>query len=31
VHRANIMQALDVHNTADMVVTAIRKGLVSIA
>ncbi len=31
VHRANIMQALDVHNTAEMVVVAIRKGLVSIA
>jgi DNA-binding NarL/FixJ family response regulator len=31
VHRANIMEALGVHNTADMVVTAIRKGLVSIA
>jgi len=31
VHRANIMQALDIHNTADLVVYAIRKGLVSIA
>jgi DNA-binding NarL/FixJ family response regulator len=31
VHRANIMRALDVHNTAEMVVTAIRQGLVSIA
>ena len=31
VHRANIMEALGVHNTAEMVVTAIRKGLVSIA
>jgi DNA-binding NarL/FixJ family response regulator len=31
VHRANIMHALDVHNTAEMVVTAIRQGLVSIA
>jgi DNA-binding NarL/FixJ family response regulator len=31
VHRANIMQALDVHNTAEMVVVAIRQGLVSIA
>ena len=31
VHRANIMEALGVHNTAEMVVTAIRQGLVSIA
>ena len=31
VHRANIMQSLDVHNTADLVVHAIRHGLVSIA
>jgi DNA-binding NarL/FixJ family response regulator len=31
VHRANIMQALDIHNTAELVVYAIRKGLVSIA
>ncbi len=31
VHRANIMQALGIHNTAEMVVYAIRKGLVSIA
>lgn len=31
VHRANIMQALGKHNTAEMVVYAIRKGLVSIA
>lgn len=31
VHRANIMEALGVHNTAEMVVTAIRRGLVSIA
>jgi DNA-binding NarL/FixJ family response regulator len=31
VHRANIMQALDIHNTADLVVYAIRNGLVSIA
>jgi DNA-binding NarL/FixJ family response regulator len=31
VHRANIMQALDIHNTAELVVHAIRSGLVSIA
>ncbi len=31
VHRANIMQALDMHNTAELVVYAIRNGLVSIA
>lgn len=31
VHRANIMQSLNVHNTADLVVYAIRTGLVSIA
>ena len=31
VHRANIMQALDIHNKAELVVYAIRKGLVSIA
>jgi DNA-binding NarL/FixJ family response regulator len=31
VHRANIMQALDIHNTAELVVYAIRTGLVSIA
>ena len=31
VHRANIMQALGIHNTAELVVHAIRKGLVSIA
>ncbi len=31
VHRANIMDALKVHNTADLVVYAIRTGLVSIA
>jgi DNA-binding NarL/FixJ family response regulator len=31
VHRANIMQALGKHNTAEVVVYAIRKGLVSIA
>lgn len=31
VHRARIMQALGMHNTAELVVYAIRKGLVSIA
>ena len=31
VHRANLMQTLDIHNTAELVVYAIRKGLVSIA
>ncbi len=31
VHRANIMQALGIHNTAELVVYAIRSGLVSIA
>jgi DNA-binding NarL/FixJ family response regulator len=31
VHRANIMQALEIHNTADLVVYAIRAGLVSIS
>jgi DNA-binding NarL/FixJ family response regulator len=31
VHRANIMQTLDIHNTAELVVHAIRHGLVSIA
>src|SRR5580692_1208999 len=31
VHRANIMQALQIHNTAELVVYAIRTGLVSIA
>ncbi len=31
VHRANIMQALEMHNTAELVVYAIRQGLVSIA
>jgi DNA-binding NarL/FixJ family response regulator len=31
VHRANIMQAMGIHNTAELVVHAIRKGLVSIA
>jgi DNA-binding NarL/FixJ family response regulator len=30
VHRANIMQALNIHNTAELVVHAIRAGLVSI-
>lgn len=29
VHRANIMQTLDIHNTADLVVYAIRTGVVS--
>ena len=31
VHRAKIMQVLGMHNTAELVVYAIRKGLVSIA
>ena len=31
VHRANIMQTLDMHNTAELVVYAIRNGLVSVA
>ena len=31
VHRANIMQELQIHNTAELVVYAIRTGLVSIA
>ena len=31
VHRANIMQTLSIHNTAELVVYAIRQGLVSIA
>ena len=31
VHRANIMQELGIHNTAELVVYAIRQGLVSIA
>ena len=31
VHRANIMQSLGIHNTAELVVYAIRTGLVSIA
>lgn len=30
VHRNNIMQALDIHNTADLVTYAIRNGLVSL-
>jgi DNA-binding NarL/FixJ family response regulator len=30
VHRANIMQAMGIHNTAELVVCAIRQGLVSI-
>lgn len=31
VHRSNIMQSLGIHNTAELVVHAIRTGLVSIA
>jgi len=31
VHRANIMQTLGLHNTAELVVYAIREGLVSLA
>ena len=31
VHRANIMQSSEIHNTAELVVYAIRTGLVSIA
>lgn len=31
VHRANIMQTLSIHNTAELVVHAIRTGLVSLA
>jgi DNA-binding NarL/FixJ family response regulator len=31
VHRANIMQTLGIHNTAELVVYSIRTGLVSIA
>jgi DNA-binding NarL/FixJ family response regulator len=31
VHRANLMQTLEIHNTAELVVYAIRNGLVSIA
>jgi len=30
VHRANLMQTLDIHNTADLVVYAIRNGLANI-
>ncbi|MDP9169008.1 MAG: response regulator transcription factor, partial [Acidobacteriota bacterium] len=30
VHRANVMQALNIHNTAELVVYAIRNGLVNI-
>jgi DNA-binding NarL/FixJ family response regulator len=30
VHRANLMQTLDIHNTADLVTYAIRNGLASI-
>jgi len=30
VHRNNIMQELDIHNTAELVVYAIRNGLASI-
>jgi DNA-binding NarL/FixJ family response regulator len=30
VHRANIMQALEIHNTAELVVHAIRAGLVTL-
>jgi DNA-binding NarL/FixJ family response regulator len=30
VHRANLMQSLDIHNTAELVVYAIRYGLASI-
>jgi DNA-binding NarL/FixJ family response regulator len=29
VHRANLMNALDIHRTAELVLYAIRKGLVS--
>jgi DNA-binding NarL/FixJ family response regulator len=29
VHRANLIKALGVHRTADLVVYAIRKGLVT--
>jgi DNA-binding NarL/FixJ family response regulator len=31
VHRANLMQTLGVHNTAELVVHALRNGLASIA
>jgi len=30
VHRSNIMQALGIHNTAELVVYSIRNGLASI-
>jgi len=30
VHRANIMNALDIHKTAELVVYAIRSGLVNV-
>ena len=30
VHRANLMQTLGIHNTAELVLYAIRQGLVSI-
>ena len=30
VHRANLMEALDIHRTAELVVFAIRKGLVTL-
>ena len=30
VHRANLMQTLDIHRTAELVVYAIRKGLVTL-
>jgi DNA-binding NarL/FixJ family response regulator len=30
VHRANVMQTLGIHNTAELVVYAIRNGLASI-
>jgi DNA-binding NarL/FixJ family response regulator len=30
VHRANIMDALDIHKTAELVVYAIRSGMVNV-
>ena len=30
VHRANLMDALDMHRTAELVVFAIRKGMVQL-
>jgi DNA-binding NarL/FixJ family response regulator len=30
VHRANIMEAIGIHNTAELVVYAIRNGLVTL-